>query len=204
MAGRLSWRRRRSLGRINGNRMTSRIDGELVSSMHQPIDADAFAAGRRHAVFERAHVVLVHRVRFLVAGGPIGQLRLEAAALLDRIVELAEGVGHFEAADVELESLDRVGIVRRAASTAARPRSESRRRTSAGSAAAPTSGSKIALAILPAPAPLGISTPSFPAIARAEVQRPQLLDRHGDAQPLRRFLRRGVPQRHAGGTAPPC
>ena len=50
-------------------------------------------------------------MRFLIAGGALGELRLEAAALLDRIVELAEGVGDFEAADVELEALDRVGIV---------------------------------------------------------------------------------------------
>ena len=68
-------------------------------------------AGRRHAVFERADVVLVHRVRFGIARGPFGQLRLEAAALLGRIVQLAERVRHLESADVQLEPLDRVGIV---------------------------------------------------------------------------------------------
>ena len=73
-------------GRISGNRITSRIDGELREQHHQAIDADAFAAGRRHAVFERAHVVLVHRVRFLIAGGALGELRLRSggAARPDR------------------------------------------------------------------------------------------------------------------------
>ena len=50
-------------------------------------------------------------MRLEVAGRAAGDLRLEAAALLGRIVELAEGVGHFEAADVQLEALDGVGIV---------------------------------------------------------------------------------------------
>ena len=102
----------RRRGRISGNRMTSRIDGEFGEEHHQPIDADALAAGRRHAVLERPDVVLVHGVRLGVALRALGELRLEAAALLGRIVELAEGVGHFEAADVELEALDGVGIVR--------------------------------------------------------------------------------------------
>ncbi len=83
-----------------------------VGQQHdEPIDADALAGGRRQAVLEGADVVLVHDVRFEVAGGPAGQLGLEAAALLRRIVELAEGVGHLEAADVELEALDRLGVV---------------------------------------------------------------------------------------------
>ena len=71
-----------------------------------------FAAGRRQAVLERADVVLVHLVRLEVAARAVLQLRLEPPALLDRIVQLAEGVGHLEAADVELEALDRVRIVR--------------------------------------------------------------------------------------------
>ena len=33
---------------------------------HQPVDADAFAGGRRQPIFERADIVLVHGVRFEV------------------------------------------------------------------------------------------------------------------------------------------
>ena len=51
-------------------------------------------------------------MRLEVAGGAVRELRLEPAALLGRIVELAEGVGHFEPADVQLEPLDGVRIVR--------------------------------------------------------------------------------------------
>ena len=50
-------------------------------------------------------------MRFEIAARPLLQLLLEAAALLRRIVQLAEGVGHLEAADVQLEALDRVRIV---------------------------------------------------------------------------------------------
>ena len=45
------------------------------------------------------------------AGGAASELGFESAPLFHRIVELAEGVRHFEAADVQLESLDGVGIV---------------------------------------------------------------------------------------------
>ena len=50
-------------------------------------------------------------MRSLIAGGELGELLLEAAALFNRIVELAEGVGDLEAADVQLEAFDRVRIV---------------------------------------------------------------------------------------------
>src|SRR6266851_247768 len=70
---------------------------------HQPIDADTFPGGRGEPVLEGADVILVHGVRLEVAAGAALELRLEAAALLLRVVELAEGVRHLEAADVELE-----------------------------------------------------------------------------------------------------
>ena len=57
-------------------------------------------------------VIVVHFVRLEVAAPAVPPLRLEAAPLLDRIVQLAERVRDFEAADVELEPLDRVGIAR--------------------------------------------------------------------------------------------
>ncbi len=52
----------------------------------EPIDADTLAARRRQAVLERADVVLVHRVRLEIAARAVGELRLEAPALLGRIV----------------------------------------------------------------------------------------------------------------------
>ena len=80
---------------------------------HQPVDADAFAR-RSAAARTRARGCSPRPSR-----APRGrrarrscELRLEPPALLVRIVQLAEGVGHLEAADVELEALDRVGIVR--------------------------------------------------------------------------------------------
>ena len=51
-------------GRICGNRMTSRIDGELVSSITSRSMPMPFAGGRREAVFEGAYIVgvVVHRL----------------------------------------------------------------------------------------------------------------------------------------------
>src|SRR5262245_19418990 len=77
---------------------------------HQAIDADALPAGRRQAVFEGADVVLVHLVRFEIAALAVLRLRFEAAALLQRVVQLAEGVGDLEAGDIEVEALHRVRI----------------------------------------------------------------------------------------------
>ena len=54
-------------GRNNGKRMTSRIDDESVSSIVKPIDADAFAGGRRHAVRQRANVIHIDYLRHFVA-----------------------------------------------------------------------------------------------------------------------------------------
>ena len=55
---------------------------------HEPIDADAFAAGRRQAVLEGADVVLVHLVRLEIAARAILQLILEPPALFRRIAQL--------------------------------------------------------------------------------------------------------------------
>src|SRR6266487_1602124 len=78
----------------------------------QAIDPYALAGRGRQAVLEGMDVIVVHFVRLEVAAPAIPPLRLEAAPLLDRIVQLAERVRDFEAADVELEPLDRVGIAR--------------------------------------------------------------------------------------------
>src|SRR4051812_5405992 len=78
-------------------------DRKAVRQQHdEPIDPDAFATGRRHAVFQRADVILVHLMGFEVAARAIFELRFEPPPLLVRIVELAEGIGDFEATDIEL------------------------------------------------------------------------------------------------------
>src|SRR5438445_1286113 len=59
---------------------------------HEPIDPDPFPARWRQPVLEGPDVVLVHLVRLEVAARAILLLRVEAAALLGRIVQLAEGV----------------------------------------------------------------------------------------------------------------
>ncbi len=48
---------------------------------------------------------------FVVATFFFGELGFEAAALVVGVVELGEGVADFEAADVELEAFDPVGLV---------------------------------------------------------------------------------------------
>src|SRR5436309_11476763 len=78
----------------------------------QAIDPYPLAGRGRQAVLEGMDVIVVHFVRLEVAAPAVPPLRLEAAPLLDRIVQLAERVRDFEAADVELEPLDRVGIAR--------------------------------------------------------------------------------------------
>ena len=50
-------------------------------------------------------------MRFVVAGGALGELIVEALVLLDGIVEFAEGIADFESADVDLEPLNPVRIV---------------------------------------------------------------------------------------------
>ena len=78
---------------------------------HQPVDADAEPARGRHAVLQRADVVVVDVARLRVAGllGP--RLGLERGELLGRVVLLAVGVAQLEAGDDQLEPLDVGGVV---------------------------------------------------------------------------------------------
>src|SRR5690242_15103471 len=88
-------------------------DGGRVGEEHgDPVDADALARGGRHAVLEGAHEVLVERHRLLVAGRLGLHLRLEAGALVHRVVELAEGVRELHPGHEQLEPVDeaRVGV----------------------------------------------------------------------------------------------
>ena len=78
---------------------------------HQAIDADADTSGRRHAVFEGAQEILVDVHRFVVAALQQGHLRLEAFALIDRVVQLGVAVGHFLAGYHQFEAFGELGIV---------------------------------------------------------------------------------------------
>jgi hypothetical protein len=83
---------------------------------HQPVDADALADRRRHAVLEGADVigVVVHGLQ--VARVLLRHLLAEALGLVLGVVELAEAVGELAAGDEELEAVrdKRVASLRRA------------------------------------------------------------------------------------------
>ena len=75
------------------------------------VDADAQAARGGQAVLQGGDEVLVHHAGLVVPLGPQLHLLLEAAALVDGVVELGEGVAHLAAADEQLEALGEPGIL---------------------------------------------------------------------------------------------
>src|SRR3984893_14831847 len=77
----------------------------------EAVDPDAEPAGGRHAVLQRAEVVLVDRPGLLVAGRPQLCLSLEPRSLVDRVVQLAESIGELTSAHHALETLDQGGVV---------------------------------------------------------------------------------------------
>jgi hypothetical protein len=64
--------------------------GAVGQQHHQPVNADAAAAGGGHAVFQRAHEVVVVEHGFVVAAVLGCDLRLEARGLVFGVVQLAE------------------------------------------------------------------------------------------------------------------
>src|SRR5215203_4808322 len=70
----------------------------------ETIDADAHAAHRRHAVFHRAEIILVYPTGLEIARREQPGLGLEPLALVDRVVELTEGIRHLLAARKQLEA----------------------------------------------------------------------------------------------------
>ena len=91
--------------------MTSRMEGWSVRSMHQPVDPHAEAAGR--AASRTPARAGSPRPRCCASSSPAARsasLRLEALALVDRVVELAVGVAQLLAADDQLEALRQLGI----------------------------------------------------------------------------------------------
>ena len=85
--------------------MTSRDVGRVGQQHHEPVDADAAAAGRGHAVLERANVVRVVVHRFLVAGFLRGDLGAKARRLVLGVVQLGKTVGDLATGDEQLEAL---------------------------------------------------------------------------------------------------
>ena len=86
--------------------------GGVGKEHHQPVDADADAAGGGHAVLHGRHEILVDLHGLVVAFGPLLGLLDEAAALVDGVVELRVGVGVLVAADKEFEPVHDVPAAR--------------------------------------------------------------------------------------------
>src|SRR3954453_11284429 len=102
----------RRSARAGGREGDNVADRRAVGQQHdEPVDAKAKSAAGRQPVFERRDVILVERLRLLVAGGARQHLRLEAGALIERVVQFGEGVGDLPAIDVGLEALDKPRIV---------------------------------------------------------------------------------------------
>lgn len=72
---------------------------------HQAVDADAFAGGRRHAVFQGIDEVGVVVHRLVVAGVLLLDLQHEALGLVLGVVQLGIGIGDLAAADEQLEAV---------------------------------------------------------------------------------------------------
>ena len=72
---------------------------------HHAVDANADAACRRHAVFERGEEILIDVACLLVSGSLHRGLVFKASALVDRVVEFGEGVRMLTAQDEQLEPL---------------------------------------------------------------------------------------------------
>ena len=81
-------------------------DGGGVGQEHdQAVDPYSFAGGRRHAVLQGTDVILVQdRVDFFVSA-PLRYLLFEPFLLVNRVIELTEGVGDLPAGDIEFESV---------------------------------------------------------------------------------------------------
>ena len=84
----------------------------LICQQHgEPVDADPETTGRWHPVFESEEIVLVDRMRLVVALGAGRRLRLEASALVEWLVELGEGVAVLGACDEQLPALRQVLVL---------------------------------------------------------------------------------------------
>ena len=89
-------------------------DGIRIGQEHDAtVDADAQTARGRHTVLQGGEEVLVHHAGFVISLIPQLHLLLEAAPLVDGVVELGEGVAHLTAADEQLKPLGEPGVLGR-------------------------------------------------------------------------------------------
>src|SRR5690606_8518542 len=81
-------------------------NGRLVGIEHyQPVDADALAGRRWHAVLECRDVVVVEMHGFVIAGLLFGHLGMEAFGLVLGVIQLGKTIGDFTAADEQFETV---------------------------------------------------------------------------------------------------
>src|SRR6218665_1298786 len=83
--------------------------GAVGQQHHQAIDADAAAPGGGHAIFERAHEVMVMEHGLFIAPVLGGHWGVKACGLLLGVVQFAEAVAEFAAGDVQLKALRDLG-----------------------------------------------------------------------------------------------
>ena len=76
---------------------------------HQTVNANAAAAGRRHAVFQRTNVVGIKIHGLFVARIFGGDLRMKPSCLVFGVVELGKAVGDLAARDEQFKAFRDLG-----------------------------------------------------------------------------------------------
>src|ERR687898_903974 len=86
-------------------------DRSLIGEAHgETVNTDALSRRRRHSVFQGPKEILIDYVRFLVTGGALCRLSLEALPLIQRVVQLRKRIGNLPPRNVELESIGERGV----------------------------------------------------------------------------------------------
>src|SRR6266516_441094 len=88
--------------------MNARLDTSYFSS----VSSAALASCRGHTVRERANVVFIHLMCFVVAALAFFDLLLEAAALIFRIIQFTKTVGDFHFTGENFPALGPIRLVR--------------------------------------------------------------------------------------------
>ena len=83
------------------------MEDESVSSIVKPVDADAFACGRRQAVAERTNVIHIDCLADVVAASV--RPGRETPFLFRRIIEFGKAVGNLHARHINLKRSVRDG-----------------------------------------------------------------------------------------------
>ena len=97
---------------LHGREEDDLTDGVGVGQQHDAaVNTDTHTARGGHAVLQSVDEVLVHHAGLIVTGLTEGDLMLEAAPLIDGVVELGKGVGKFAMIDEELEALGEAGVL---------------------------------------------------------------------------------------------